>query len=46
MTRSAPNIPAVPYIAIIGAALMLALSATEIATRAALKQTPLQATGP
>jgi hypothetical protein len=37
MGTAAPHIPAVPYIAIIGAAVMLALAATDIASRAALK---------
>lgn len=37
MTRSAPHVPAWPYIAIVGGAALLALGAAEAATRAALK---------
>ena len=43
MTRSAPYVPALPYIAIIGGTAVLALGAAEAATRAALKAAPVHA---
>jgi len=43
MTRSAPYVPALPYIAIIGGTAILALGAAEAATRAALKAAPVHA---
>ena len=43
MTGSAPHIPALPYLTIIGSAAALTLGATTIATRAALTAAPLNA---